>query len=116
MDHSEAGGWVYAAQEDGTPLVKIGFTEYPHPLTRVLALRWVFHCSFTLIAAVAVSRGVRCFEKAIHAQLAAEHVEGEFFYLYMTQTLLESLVDRVRPEIYSRLEREAVKRRRRLAR
>jgi transcriptional regulator with XRE-family HTH domain len=49
----------------------------------------------TLVAVVRVECGARFAEEGIHLLLHAQHIQGEWFYLYMTQELLESLAKRM---------------------
>ena len=83
-------GWIYAAQEDGTPLVKIGCTTLT-PFRRLYSLRVQFRVPLTLIAAVRVQFFPHDIERYVHQLLKAEHIEGEWFYGYMTQQRLEHL-------------------------
>jgi hypothetical protein len=83
-------GWIYAAQEDQTPLVKIGCTTEA-PLRRLDGLRLQFRVPLTLIAAVLVRPWPFRIERYVHQLLKAEHIEGEWFYGYMTQQRLEDL-------------------------
>jgi hypothetical protein len=84
------GGWIYAAQEEGTPLVKIGCTCYS-PLERLYALHLEFRVPLTLLAAVVVHTTPYTIESCVHRLLAAEHITQEWFYGYMTQQRLERL-------------------------
>ena len=84
------GGWIYAAQEDQTPLVKIGCTRVA-PLRRLDGLRLQFRVPMTLIAAVLVQPWPFTIESYVHQLLKAEHIESEWFYGYMTQQRLEHL-------------------------
>ena len=83
-------GWIYAAQEDGTPLVKIGYTRFA-PIKRLVGLRSQFGVSLTMISAMQVSAYICKVERMLHSLLAAEHIEREWFYLHMTHQRLVSL-------------------------
>jgi T5orf172 domain len=89
------GGWIYAAREDDTPLVKIGYTRRT-PRERLYRLRReVRPSTITLVAAVQVESGALFVEQGIHTILRPQHIQGEWFYISMTQPLLESLAKRV---------------------
>jgi len=113
---SKAAGWVYAAQEDGTPLVKIGFTRLSRAETRVHTLRFQYHVPFTLIAAMWLTAGARRVERAIHELLAAQRIEGEFFYLHMSQAYLQTLIEMVLPNVRRDLHLYAIEKQRTLER
>lgn len=87
-------GWIYAVQEDGTPLVKIGYTREYFINKRMANLWGQFRVPVTLIAAVYVEAEVFHVERQLHRMLAASRIEREWFYLYMNQTTLESLVNK----------------------
>jgi T5orf172 domain len=85
------GGWIYAAREGKTPLVKIGVTACVE--ARMKTLRSQFGCPFTLLGAVQVTyRYPWTVEFKVHRLLRAQHIEREWFYLHMDQQWLESLV------------------------
>ena len=90
----KGAGWVYAAREVGTPLVKIGYT-HKTPQQRVMALRHQFHTQFVLVAAVWVSRAAYFMEQFIHEALKPQRIEKEFFYCHMNQAIFESIIDDV---------------------
>jgi hypothetical protein len=87
------GGWIYAVQEDGTPLVKIGYTGN-HPEARLPALKYEWKGSLTIIGSVYVPACVTKVERRIHVLLAAEHIEREWFYLHMNQPVLMALAQK----------------------
>jgi hypothetical protein len=87
-------GWIYAVQEGVTPLIKIGCTTYPLA-HRLRQLEYQFHIQCSVVGAVSVPDKLFTVEKRIHRLLAAEHIEGEWFYLHMDQKLLASLVQQV---------------------
>ena len=82
-------GWIYAAQEEGTPLVKIGYSREVQ--ARIAVLETELRARHTLIAAVYVTRLALQVERRIHEDLAAQHIEREWFYLHMGQERLERL-------------------------
>jgi hypothetical protein len=84
------GGWIYAAQEDGTPLVKIGCST--NLKKRLAELRCQFRTPMTLIAAAQVECCALGIERLVHTSLAAARIEREWFYLSVNQALLERLV------------------------
>jgi hypothetical protein len=88
---SGEGGWIYAAQEAESPLVKIGYSGY-YPTRRLKELAYQFRTTFTLIAAVEVPWWTQKIELNVHRLLATERIEGEWFYLHITQASLETLV------------------------
>ena len=82
-------GWIYAAQEDGTPLVKIGYSREVQ--ARLAILKTELRARHTLIGAVYVKRVALQVERRIHQDLIAQHIEREWFYLHMSQERLERL-------------------------
>jgi Meiotically up-regulated gene 113/Helix-turn-helix domain len=84
-----SAGWMYAVREDGTPLVKVGCTM--HLAARVKALQKAYRSPRTLIASVFVQHRYYQVERRLHQRLAAAHIQGEWFYLHMTQEVLERL-------------------------
>jgi Meiotically up-regulated gene 113 len=76
-----AGGYIYAVQEVGTPLVKIGATRQPMAM-RLGELRAQYHVPLALIAAVPVTAYTFIVERRVHEQLATSRIQGEWFYLY----------------------------------
>jgi hypothetical protein len=91
-DCSIPDGWIYAAREAQTPLVKIGCTRYD-VARRLQSLATSEHVALTLLGKVYV-QNYRIFavEWLIHDTLQAQRIHGEWFYLHMTQALLEQLV------------------------
>ena len=85
-------GWIYAAQEEGAPLVKIGCTT-KLPRSRMHHLPSESQAALTLVGSVFVSdHRIYTIERAVHALLAPQHIYREWFYLSMTQERLEQLV------------------------
>jgi hypothetical protein len=84
-------GWIYAVcEQDALPLVKIGTTgNLPQ---RMMQLCWLTHSPIILLAAVYASSYAYQVEHCIHNLLASSRIEGEWFYLPMTQNALEALV------------------------
>jgi T5orf172 domain len=84
------GGVIYAAREDGTPLIKIGYsTDLPR---RLKELPREYHAAVTLLAAVpVVCCGLRV-ERWIHQALAGARLESEWFYCHMDVPTLTTLV------------------------
>jgi T5orf172 domain len=83
-------GWIYAACEDGTPLVKIG---HSHSLQRrIRQLHTAFRTTCPLVAAVAVPCCAFPVERLVHTALAAARIERAWFYCRMTQAWLARLV------------------------
>lgn len=109
-------GWVYAARENETPLVKIGHTKNPNVGARLISLRFQFHVPFTLVGAIWIFDGVCYAERALHRKLEAERIEGEFFYLPMNQSLFAALVEAILPEVCERLQAEEALRQRHILR
>lgn len=100
---SKAGGWIYAVQEEGTPLVKIGYTGAARPEKRFRELSNYFHVSLSPVAMVKVPRYGRAMERLVHTALAAARIEGEWFYVSMNQALLEALITNALPALDARL-------------
>ncbi len=90
-------GWIYAAQEEGTPLVKIGYTFYNDPCERLGTLRTSFKVPLSFVGLVYIAAGIEPMEQAIHARLASSRIEGEWFYLSINQAFLESVVRELLP-------------------
>ena len=87
------GGWLYAAYEDMAPLVKIGCTRKP-VRDRLQLLTYEYKTSFTLAGAVYVStHHIYKVERLVHLILAAQRIQGEWFYLHVTQKILEQVVE-----------------------
>lgn len=83
--------WIYAIQEHGAPLVKIGNSF--HLRKRLHIISATVCASATLIGAVAIRYPYPYrVEYRIHHMLHAQRIHGEWFYLYMNQTFLEDLV------------------------
>jgi hypothetical protein len=97
-------GWIYAAQEEGAPLVKIGCTASPR--NRDQSLRWHYRTSMAIVAAVYVQKDLFTIERRVHALLAAERIEREWFYLHMSQRTLERVVTQAVSDIAARRRRE----------
>jgi Meiotically up-regulated gene 113 len=91
MDTPSGSGWIYAAREDGTPLVKIGYTLNLVPY-RLQTLHRQYKTPFTLLAASYVPRYTCRVEHRIHSMLAPQRITGEWFYLHMSQQMLDTLV------------------------
>jgi hypothetical protein len=85
------GGWIYAIAEDGTPLVKIGYTR-AGIRERLYNVATSIHASVTLVGCVAMRTCVTMVEQQVHVLLAAQHIEGEWFYTHMNQQMLVNLV------------------------
>jgi Meiotically up-regulated gene 113 len=92
-------GWIYAAREAQTPLVKIGCARYDIA-RRLTLLATTEKVALTLLGKVYV-RNYRIFavEWLIHDTLQAQRIQGEWFYLHMTQAWLEQLVANAMREI-----------------
>ena len=88
---SDPAGWVYAVQEEGTPLVKIGATHQPMSL-RLVSLRSQYRVPLTLIGAVPISRYPFVVERRIHSILAPQRIQGEWFYVRLTMAGLQELI------------------------
>jgi hypothetical protein len=84
-------GWIYAAREEGSPLIKIGYTQN-HVRYRIQGLRREFKAAVILIAATHVRDYVYQVERRVHTLLAAQRITGEWFYLHMSQQALDALV------------------------
>ena len=102
----ERDGWVYAAREEDAPLVKIGFTGYATSL-RLRGLRAQCHAPVIILGEVWIPRVARHMERALHKRLASSRIEGEWFYLHMSQAILERLVEEAMPAVLAQVEREA---------
>jgi hypothetical protein len=98
-DYHSPGGWIYAAREAQTPLVKIGCTRYD--IARRLALLASSEqVMLTLVGEVHVQNyRIFAIEWLIHDTLQAQRIHGEWFYLHMTQPWLEQLVANAMGEI-----------------
>lgn len=83
-------GWVYAVREDGTPLIKIGYSA--NLPARVRQLRVQFHVPLTLLASVHVTSYVTKVERWIYTHLDTQRIEREWFYISMDQEILVALV------------------------
>jgi hypothetical protein len=94
-----ACGWIYAAQEVGTPLVKIGFTWWHTPQKRLMELWYQYHVPLSFVALVFVPTAVCMLERHLHRRLASARIEHEWFYLPMNQATLEALVAELTPAI-----------------
>lgn len=90
-------GWVYAVQEDGTPLVKIGHTGCANLRTRWQLLQYQFRVPMTIVAGVCLPSMHYAMEQAIHTHLAPFCIQSEWFYLHMNQRRLEALVEERMP-------------------
>lgn len=88
----DGAGWIYAAQEDGDPLVKIGYTCTTLCYRLGLLRRQYRPSDLTMVAAVRVEAYTRSLEQSIHRALQPQRIKGEWFYLYMNQDILETLV------------------------
>lgn len=93
-------GWIYAAIEERTPLVKIGCTQSGTE-TRLRGLVQQFKADLVLVGAVYIPALLWSAERAVHNLLAPQHVQGEWFYLPMNQALLEQAVWRAWPPFHS---------------
>jgi T5orf172 domain len=91
QEMEDSGGWIYAIEEDRTPLVKIGYTRFGTD-HRLRCLAYAIQAPVTLVGVVAVLRDVGTVERRVHAFLAAELIGHEWFYTDMTQSRLEDLV------------------------
>lgn len=87
----DEGGWIYAAAEDGDPLVKIGFTR-ASPRSRLLSLKTYWLMNLTMVGTVYVPQYVYKVEQTLHAMLASQRIEREWFYLSISQSILDALV------------------------
>jgi hypothetical protein len=92
------GGWIYAAQEVETPLVKIGFTWGVMPMRRLLLLWREAGAPVYFVGLVRVASAVCAMERRVHAYLAPYRIHGEWFYLHMNQSTLEAIVTTLRPD------------------
>ena len=92
------GGWIYAAREEGTPLVKIGCTT--DLKQRLGHLRWEYHANMALLASVAVPCCALGIERRIHQRLASARIEGEWFYCHMSIARLEELALHARTALH----------------
>jgi hypothetical protein len=101
-------GWIYAAQEDGTPLVKIGYSRDVQ--WRMVTLKAQLRARHSLIAAVYVERLALQAERRIHRILSAQHIEREWFYLHMRQERLEALVQQAIQELLAEESQRALTR------
>lgn len=99
MGSGRGKGWVYAASEVGTPLIKIGYSEVRDIENRMQGLRSQFKATFVLVGAVWISYAVRRVEMALHKKLAAQHIEREWFYLPMNPVVFRELVEAVLPDV-----------------
>jgi hypothetical protein len=86
-----AGGWVYAVQEDRTPLVKIGLSIHHDVQPRVKALPGQFGVSLTLVGTVYIAQWAAKVERYLPWMLRSSRIQGEWFYLYMNQATLDRL-------------------------
>ena len=91
-------GWIYAIREVGTPLIKIGCTANLVRY-RLQSLRWQFKIPLETIAQVLVRYRAVQVEHRIHHLLAAERIQGEWFYLHMTQDTLQCLVTQAERDV-----------------
>ena len=96
MYMSSKDGWVYAVYEQGTPLVKIGHTGL-RVQKRLAILSTQYRVPLELAAAVWIPTHVHRVEHALHKYLASSRIQGEWFYLYMNQMILEDLIGKVLP-------------------
>jgi hypothetical protein len=101
-------GWIYAAQEDGAPLVKIGYSRDVQG--RIAALTTELRARHTLIAAVYVQEIAHQVEQRIHRLLAAQHIERAWFYLHMSQDSLERLAWQARNTVLEEESQRALRR------
>jgi hypothetical protein len=83
----DKSGWIYAAQEDGTPMVKIGCTEKRGIGSRMSSLASSIGHSLTIVGAVYVGGHVFQVEHLVHIALHAQRIEGEWFYLHMNRAV-----------------------------
>ena len=95
------GGWIYAAKEADAPLVKIGCTTVVSLRLRALERQW--HTRLTCVAAVSVGTALFQVERRIHDLLRAHQIQGEWFYLHMSQQTLEALVARAQVMVTRRM-------------
>ena len=87
-------GWIYAVREEGTPLIKIGYSSAV--ASRVADLRTQLRVPLTLVAAIHVEQDVSRIERTIHSSLASARIQGEWFYLHISQDRLAALVEQAR--------------------
>ena len=97
MITSRRPGWVYVAQEDGRPLVKIGSTRCPRPHQRVHALSGEYHVPMSLRCATWIPLAAPTMERLLHGHFASARIEGEWFYLSLMQAELDTLVRNLTP-------------------
>jgi len=109
-------GWIYAVQEDETPLVKIGYSKHYDVQCRVKALSRQFKVPLTLVAAVHIRQWVVKVERYIHWTLRASRIEGEWFYLDINQAILDNLAEQAMLEVSKHAKDKQVKYRHALAR
>jgi hypothetical protein len=103
---SRDAGWIYAVQEVGTPLVKIGFTRAHNPAKRLRELWHQFGVPLAYIGLVHIPQYAHAMEQLAHGALASSRIAGEWFYLYMNQARLEALVATLAPVLSLRLARQ----------
>jgi ribosome-binding protein aMBF1 (putative translation factor) len=96
-----AGGWIYAVQEVWTPLVKIGCSTQATLTTRLHDLASAYHVPFRLVGSQHVPRWAYKVERRIHHALTSERIEGEWFYVHMTQQRLEALTKQAYREVFT---------------
>ena len=96
--YRDSGGWIYAVQEDGDPLVKIGFT-YATPHKRLGGLRREYRLNDLPYF----------IEQWVHHLLLPQWIQGEWFYLHMNQAILETLVQEVTQQVWYQCARESYK-------
>lgn len=106
MWHCRGPGWVYAAREDDTPLVKIGTSQLRYVEDRIKGLQSQFKVPFTLISAAWIAQGARLVERALHGALASSRIWQEFFYVSMTASRFTALVEELLPGVKEGMQAE----------
>lgn len=89
---SKPGGFLYAIGAEGASLVKIGCTKILE--NRLKALQTGYPFPLQIHAAVHVESNVQRIERYVHAFLAKERRQGEWFETTMNTAQLEALIVR----------------------
>ena len=97
----DTSGWVYAIVEAITPLVKIGYTRFG-TLQRLKNLAYEIQAHVILVGAIFVPQYVTYVERQVHYLLGAQRIEREWFYTYMNQQMLATLVSKAVLAVYPR--------------
>lgn len=86
-------GWIYAAQEVGTPLVKVGHTLGRNPVHRLKNLAYEHGSAMEFIAASHVTHWAYKIERVAHYLLQPYCIENEWFYLHVNAQTLRALIE-----------------------